>query len=329
MNEIPPSSRPTAARRTAAIAIAVALATLAAACGFGHRSVASTPITPDSNGHVTLPVGSSTQGITVDGQTRSYRVYRPAGLNGSAPMVVMLHGGYGSASQAEATYGWDALADQDHFVVVYPDGENYAWNGGGGCCGKPAANHVDDVAFITDVVHAVEAEIPIDTRRVYATGISNGGIMSYRMACDTTLFAAIGPDSATLMGSCDNPAPISVIHIHGTADTRIPYAGGQGNGSAEIDGPPVQTVVADWRKVDDCSPATSTTAGVVTTSVATCPDGRSVELITIAGAGHQWPGSKGHGLAGKLMHLDPPSHALDATTTIWAFFAAHPAPASA
>jgi polyhydroxybutyrate depolymerase len=322
MNEIPP--RPHAPRTAAALTIAVVLATLAAACGVGHSGVASTPVTADSSGHVSLPTGSSTQGITVNGQTRSYRVYRPTGLSGAVPMVVMLHGGFGSASQAESTYGWDAQADKDHFVVVYPDGENHAWNGGGGCCGQPGAKNVDDVAFITAVVHAVEKEIPIDTRRVYATGISNGGIMSYRMACDTTLFAAIGPDSATLLGSCDHPAPVSVIHIHGTADTRIRYDGGKGKGRAEIDGPPVPTVVADWRTVDGCAAPTGSTSGVLTTSIASCPDGRSVELITIAGAGHQWPGSKDRKLLRMIMDLDAPSTALNATSTIWAFFAAHP-----
>jgi len=300
---------------------------VAAGCGVGRDRVPSPPASTDAGGTVHVPVGSSTQMLTVDGRTRTFRVYRPAALpSGPAPLVVMLHGGFGDAGQAESTYGWDQEADREGFVVAYPDGLNHAWNGGGGCCGQPGREHVDDVAFITDVVHTVERELPIDSRRVYATGISNGGIMSYRLACDTTTFAAIGPDSATMLGACDHPTPISVIHIHGTADHNIPYAGGEGSGFAKVDGPAVPAVVASWRTVDGCGPPSSTTTGVVTRSVASCPDGRTVELVTIAGAGHQWPGSQGHGLVGRILGLDPPSHALDATATIWAFFAAHPKP---
>jgi len=316
--------------RSRVVAMAAALvagALVASGCGLGRHGVASPPATTGSDGAVHVPTGSSTQTIEVGGRSRTFRVFRPSTLpDGEVPLVVMLHGGFGDDDQAETAYGWDDEASREGFVVAYPNGLNRAWDGGGGCCGKPGAEHVDDVGFISQVVVTVERELSIDARRVYATGISNGGIMSYRLACDTTIFAAIGPDSATLMGSCDHPAPVSVIHIHGTADHNIPFAGGQGSGFAKVDGPPVPEVVASWRSVDGCSPPVSSTAGVVTRSVASCPDGRTVELITIAGAGHQWPGSQGHGLIGRLLGLDPPSHALDATSTIWAFFAAHPKP---
>jgi polyhydroxybutyrate depolymerase len=114
-----------------------------------------------------------------------------------------------------------------------------------------------------------------------------------------------------------------VIHIHGTADRSIPLDGSPGQGFARIDGPPIPDVVAGWRAVDGCAAPTSTTAGAVTTSVATCPGGRAVELVTIDGAGHQWPGSTPKRL-GRLLGLDPPSTALDATAVIWAFFSEHP-----
>jgi polyhydroxybutyrate depolymerase len=264
----------------------------------------------------------------VDGLTRSYIVYRPATLppgvhGGGASLVVMMHGGYGSASQAEEDYGWDAEADAGHFLVAYPDGLDKAWNAGGGCCGIPAKTGVNDVGFITAMVSAIEQALPVSAGRVYATGISNGGIMAYDLACHTTIFAAIGPDSATELGGCPDPAPTSVIAIHGTADTRIPYNGGKGIGSAHIDGPPVPAVNASWRGIDKCAPPTATTAGVVTTSTARCPAGRAVELITIAGAGHQWPGGKSKPVLQRLLQLDPPSTALNATEVIWAFFAAH------
>jgi polyhydroxybutyrate depolymerase len=238
----------------------------------------------------------------------------------------MLHGGFGSAAQAEKSYHWDAEADAGHFVVAYPDGLDRAWNTGGGCCGVPGRDGLDDVGFITAMVSAIGRGVPVDPRRVYATGISNGGIMAYTLACHTTLFAAIGPDSATELGGCPDPARLSVIAIHGTADRNIPYGGGRGDGIAHIDGPAIPALNASWRRTDHCASPVIKTAGVVTISAARCPAGRAVELITIAGAGHQWPGAEPDPLAQKLLHTDPPSTALNATQVIWRFFAAHPRP---
>jgi polyhydroxybutyrate depolymerase len=275
-----------------------------------------------------VAVGASTRTITVDGRQRTFIVYRPAGLTTAAPLVVFLHGGFGTGAQAERYYGWDAEADKAHFLVAYPDGVDRAWDTGGGCCGKPATQGIDDVAFLSEMVRTIESVVPIDPERVYATGISNGGIMAYTLACRTTLLAAIGPDSATQLGACSSPTATSVIHVHGTADTRIPYDGGQGNGSAHIDGPAVPAVNATWRAIDHCAAPTVSVAGVVTTSAAACPHGRSVELITVAGAGHQWPGSPPKPVLQRILGTDNPSTALNATSVIWQFFAAHSRSAS-
>ncbi|KLO31829.1 polyhydroxybutyrate depolymerase [Mycolicibacter heraklionensis] len=250
------------------------------------------------------PDGTSVHTLTVGGLQRSYRVYRPAGLPAAAPLVVMLHGGFGSAANAERRYGWDELADTAKFVVAYPDGVSRAWNTGGNCCGRAAAEGVDDVGFIAAVVGDVGRAVAIDPARVYVTGMSNGGIMAYTLACATGLFAAIGPVAATQLGPCPSPHPTSVLHIHGAADPNIRYDGGPGAGVAQIDGPSVPEVDAFWRTVDDCAPPVSTTDGAVTSAIADCPSGRSVQLTTIAGGGHQWPDS--------------------ATATLWQFFTAHP-----
>src|SRR5690349_3347538 len=193
-------------------------------------------------GGQTVPVGQSTRTLTVDGRARTVHLYRPATLPARAPLVLMLHGGFGSGTQAEGYYGWDARADAGHFVVAYPDGVDRAWAVGGGCCGTPGSTGVDDVAFITAVVTRLSGQLSIDPNRVYATGISNGGLMAYRLACDTSLFAAIGPDSATLLGDCPSPHPVSVLAIHGTADHNVPYDGGEGSGFAKIDGPSIPAV---------------------------------------------------------------------------------------
>ena len=268
-------------------------------------------------GSGTYPDGTTVHTMSFGGLNRSYRVHEPPGLSAAAPLVVMLHGATGDGRQAETSYGWDQLADSTKFIVAYPDGIGRSWNGHG-CCGKAARDNIDDVGFITAMVGQISAALPVDKARVYATGISNGGIMSYALACNSGIFAAIGPDSATMLDACTAPHPTSVIHIHGTADKLVLYNGGQG--ASTVNGPAIADVNAFWRKVDHCGPPHITTSAPVATSTAACADHRGVVLITIDGGRHQWPGG-----TTLLERTDPTSHVLNATQTIWAFFAAHPA----
>ncbi|MGZ4515911.1 MAG: alpha/beta hydrolase family esterase [Mycobacterium sp.] len=246
--------------------------------------------------------GTSLHHIKVGGHDRSYRLYEPAGIPASAALVVVLHGYSGSARQVERDYQWDGLADSDKFVVAYPDGLGRAWNvDGETCCGRPGREGVDDVAFIGAAVADIAKNVGTNPAKVYVTGMSNGGIMSYTLACTTDIFAAIGPVAGTQLNSCRTPHPTSVIHIHGTADRLVPYGGGQG--FSVINGPPVPGVNSFWRDVDRCGTPTATTGGPVTTSTARCADNRGVVLITVDGGGHEWPDF--------------------ATRTLWEFFAAH------
>ncbi|MBB3754326.1 polyhydroxybutyrate depolymerase [Mycolicibacterium sp. BK634] len=276
---------PTRPTRTLAIVAISAVILAVGGCVGGGRATGS----PEQ----------STQTLSVGGVTRSFHIYRPADISGPAPLVVMLHGGYGTGAQAERAYRWDAQADDGHFVVVYPDGLDRAWNAGS-CCGLPARSGVDDVAFLSAMVGVIEQQMPIDTSRVFATGMSNGAMMALRLACQSSLFAAVAPVAGTLLTGCSGASPTSVLQIHGTADDRVPYGGGPG---PRVDGPSVESVNATWRTIDGCEPPVSSSDGDVTTQRADCPDGRAVELITIAGAGHQWPGG--------------------ATATIWQFFTQH------
>jgi polyhydroxybutyrate depolymerase len=288
------------ARLTALLGVLVALS----GCSGAHR--AETP----------LPDGTTVHTMSLGGLDRSYRLHKPSGLAAAAPLVVMMHGGFGDGEQAENSYGWDQLADSAKFVVAYPDGVGQTWNAHG-CCGKAARENIDDVGFITAMVGQISASLPIEPSRVYATGISNGGIMTYALACNSGIFAAIGPDAATQLDACTAPHPTSVIHIHGTADRLVPYNGGQG--ASTVNGPSIPDVNAFWRNVDQCGPPDVTTKPPVTTSTAACADHRSVELITIEGGRHQWPGGT------SFLERLGPKHALNATQTIWQFFAAHPA----
>jgi polyhydroxybutyrate depolymerase len=272
-----------------------------------------------------IPLGQSAQALESGGLSRTFHLYRPNTQSGAMPLVVVLHGGFGDGAQAERAYHWDAEADKGHFLVAYPDGHDRAWNAGS-CCGQPQRADVDDVGFITGMVATIEQEAPIDTGRVYLTGMSNGAMMALRLACQTDTFAAIAPVAGTLLTDCSHARPISVLQIHGTADDRVPYDGGPGKavsmtGAPRVDGPSVPSVNATWRSVDGCAAPDSATAGMVTTQTAACADGRTVELISIDGAGHQWPGGLRNPAVEKIAGLPPPSTALDATDTIWQFFA--------
>ncbi len=275
-------------------------------------------------GAESIPVGQSTQTIEVGGVSRTFHLYRPQRVGDGAPLVVMLHGGFGTGAQAERSYHWDSEADAGHFLVAYPDGLMRAWNAGG-CCGEPQHNNTDDVGFLTAMVEVIDHEIPIDRARVFATGMSNGAMMALRLGCQTNTFAAIAPVAGTLLTDCSGAQPISVLQIHGIADERVPYNGGPGkafssDGTARVDGPSVESVNATWRGIDSCGQPHSTTAGDVTNQTADCADGRTVELISVTGAGHQWPGGEPSPLAERLGKMPVPSTALNATDTIWQFF---------
>ena len=189
---------------------------------------------------------------------------------------------------------------------------------------------VDDVRFLVALLDRVHHDAGTDSERVFATGISNGGMMAYRLACEASdHVAAIAPVAATLVfEGCAPARPVSLLHIHGLADGNVPFAGGTPTKSFQANPPvyaPVRAGVQRFAGVAGCTtiPTSTTTAdGRVTTERwSRCVDGGDVELVTIAGGGHSWPG--GHRL---LRALDPPSNALDATETIWAFFARHPRP---
>lgn len=264
--------------------------------------------------------------LTAGGIARTYRVVHPPSAGAGAALVVMLHGGFGTGANAENADGWDALAGEHGFVVAYPDGVARAWNAGR-CCGRPYEQNLDDVGFLTAVVHDIENRDGTDPARVYVAGLSNGAIMAYRMACEAPIrIAAIGPVAGDLEVECATPrGPVSVLAIHGTADQNVPIGGGYGTkGVTHTDHTPVAASLARWRSIDGCGAPSEVRRPPVTTQTAQCRGGAEVGLVTIEGAGHQWPGSRPPpAWAVRMLQLDQPSHALDAATTLWEFFARH------
>jgi polyhydroxybutyrate depolymerase len=263
---------------------------------------------PSASDDSPISAGTSVRSIDVDGQDRSFRVYRPANLPTSAPLVVALHGWGFTAEQIEGEYGWNELAEKHRFVVVYPEGVGLSWNAAGDCCGPAADADVDDLAFITALVERLKDALPIDDRLVYAAGFSNGGILAYELACRTSLFAAIGVVAGTQVGGCATPRPTPVIHVHGLADSIVRFDGGP----AVVPGAqPVREVMARWRRINQCEKPTRSRADSVVTFKAVCADDREVTLVTIDGEGHFWPGRVGS------------ASPWDATEQLWRMFSRH------
>lgn len=280
-----------------------------------------------------LPTGDSTRTLNYDGKTRRYLLHVPAGKARTRPIPVVLvfHGGGSNADSIRQLTGFSALADQERFLAVYPDGAGrlprvLTWNGGT-CCGYAMERHVDDVGFVRAIIGDLRNLLPIDAKRIYATGLSNGAILSYRLACEASdLMAAIAPVAGTQnLARCSPQEPVSVLHIHGTADQHLPYAGGIGSKSLTgVRYLSVDESIRFWVERNRCHPAPKTQerGEVRYEAYAGCAAGSAVDLYTVVGGGHAWPGSKGPAWRGG----DEPSSAMDATRMIWEFFAAHSKP---
>jgi polyhydroxybutyrate depolymerase len=259
--------------------------------------------------------------MTYDGLDRTWRVYVPTSLPAgvAAPLVIGLHGGTGSGAQFENTTSMDSEAEAGRFIAVYPDGTGAlrTWNGGN-CCGYAVAADVDDVGFISALIDNVAHNFPIDTKRVYAVGHSNGAIMALRLACElSSKIAAIGAVAGSLeVPGCSPSRPVSVLLIHGDADQNHPIDGGLGPDS--ISGVPFNSVANTMETMHSamgCADSnTQSVAGAITTTDwSGCPAGTAVKLEVIAGGSHAWPG-------GKQTLVGPePSQALNATSAVWDF----------
>ncbi|MDE2335763.1 MAG: hypothetical protein KGL10_00455, partial [Alphaproteobacteria bacterium] len=177
--------------------------------------------------------------VAVQGRDRTYLVHIPDNVSGhkNLPVVIMLHGGGGNAAQFAEQTGMNAVADKNGFIAVYPEGTkamlgNFrTWNAGR-CCGKAMRGKSDDVAFISRIIDALAQKYAIDTKRVYATGHSNGAMMSYRLACQLSdKIAAVAPVSGQrVFDDCHPKRAVAILHIHGTADPCALYNGGNACG---------------------------------------------------------------------------------------------------
>jgi polyhydroxybutyrate depolymerase len=248
--------------------------------------------------------------LTLDhgGTTRRYRLHAPPGYDGGrpVPLVIALHPYPGDGLSMSEMVGLDDVAAREGFLAAYPDGVNGGFNAFV-CCGQ-----ADDVGFLRALTEHLVREWKVDPDRVYLTGISNGGDLSFRAAVEAAgVFAAIGAVSGGFIGTLPAGAdyapksPVSVITFIGDQDR---YAGEFERG------------VKNWRERLGCAevrPAPKRPARNVALSRARCADGSEVDVYTVEGMGHSWPGAKTGNMAA-------PDAGVVATDLVWRFFAAHP-----
>ncbi|MEU4550906.1 alpha/beta hydrolase family esterase [Micromonospora violae] len=292
-------------RRTVAVLTGLCLIVAAAACG-ERGQPSSTPSAAPATPSERPAAGDHQFTLKHNGLDRTYLLHAPPGYDPGRPsaLIIALHFYPGTGSSMRELAGLDAKADKDNVLVAYPDGQ------GGGfnaliCCGS-----ADDVGFLDALTDHLVRTWNADPRRVFLTGISNGGDLSFRAAVESTgRFAAIGVVSGGYIGEltkADSYVPKSPVSV-------ITFIGDQDRYASTF-----QTGMRTWQQRLGCRPIpkASTVPGV-THTVAGCADGSEVSVYTIATMGHSWPGATTGELAASTAGLS-------ATDLMWDFFAAHP-----
>lgn len=266
--------------------------------------------------------------LTHDGIERSYQIYVPDALArfpGPRPLVLVLHGGGGSAREVHySTRGrFDALAEAEGFLVLYPDAVRRMWDTGAGEMSEALRPRRDDGGFLRALIAEVGRSHPVDAARVFATGVSRGGMESFALACDTPgLIRAIAPVAMTLpeaeAADCADGAPLGFLLTHGTADPFVPYAGGPINvGGRDRDTVlSAEATMAVFVRRNGCTGAVTERTGSVehrTLTGCAVPTG----FYSVGGGGHGWPGGQ---KVLKTGRAGPINTDISAPDEIWAFF---------
>lgn len=273
--------------------------------------------------------------IAVGERTRSFLLHLPASAKEPVPLVLAFHGGGGNAAGYQRSAGIDRVANRAGFAVAYPDGTGrkrgsrrfLTWNAGD-CCGRAQQQGSDDVAFALAVIEATAKRVRIDRDRVYASGHSNGAMMTYRVAAEAgEHFAAVAPVAGSMNVSNFNPsARVPILHIHSVDDPRAHYTGGQRKtGRNTIRHYGVEAQLDRWRVHNKCKPqreklSERSRGGHTATLYAWrhCTSGREVALWKLTGAGHGWPGGQSQ-LPDRI--VGPQTSVINAAEEAWVFFA--------
>lgn len=299
---LPPSTG--AVMKRALVVSVLLLGCFSVGCG-DAADAAPAPITCDAEGD--LQPGSHRFALDHGGLAREYRVYVPPSYDGhtAAPVVFNFHGLTSDSGQQVAFSAMNETADAHGFIVIYPEGHENSWNGGW-CCGTAASEDLDDVGFALAVLDDLAGMGCVDRRRVYTTGMSNGGFMSHRLGCEAAdTFAAIGSVTGALgIDDCAPSRPMPVLQIHGTEDSLVSYEG------------MVLPSIDEWVRINGCdgTPTETYAEGDATCETYDgCDDGVEVTLCTVEGGEHCWFGQE-------FCPFGPTSTHIDSNEHLWEFF---------
>lgn len=278
--------------------------------------------------------------IEIDNKTRRFLVFTPQNASGPLPLVLALHGGGGNMWGIANFLGFHTLAASEGFIVAYPEAMSGNWNDGRtvNLQGLEYLKEIDDVKFLTTVIDVIGNSTPVDSKRVFSTGISNGGFMSQylaikaadRIAAIAAVTAGIGKDAAA---SFSPSLPLSVMVINGTEDPLVPYVGGEVKLFRKTRGLTIGTdeTVAKWVGFDGCHPEPAVASMPDTDPKDGCraetftwSGGKSateVVLVKVVGGGHTWPGGAQYLPRAIIGRVCRDFHA---TRLIWNFFRSHP-----
>ena len=270
---------------------------------------ASAPLTCDKGD--SLAPGDVMMTLTHAGAERRFLVHVPASYKGDTlvPLLLDIHGLGGTPEYQKATSGWLEKADEQGFLVVFPAGLDNSWNGGL-CCGTSLMNKVDDEGFLRAVVAKLKSEACVNPKRVYATGLSNGGAMSHLLACRASeVFAAVAPISmSNSVTPCEPTRGISVTMFRATSDTLVAYDGGSLL-SAEAD-------FTEWKARNECKGEASSPNAQCKTYTQ-CKGGSDVTLCTITT-------TPSDVLGGHLLYTEAVREGVKVPDFVWPIFERHP-----
>ncbi|MBS7787304.1 hypothetical protein KIH23_08335 [Flavobacterium sp. CYK-55] len=284
---------------------------------------------------INYPSEQKSINLTVDGNVRRFVIYLPSGYNnaGKMPMIFALHGGGGSPEQMLSQIDFRTIAERDKIVLVYPEAFQEKWNDG-----RPTPANllgIDDVNFFNQMCDYMIANYPVESSKIFATGISNGGFMTSRLGCElSNRIAAIAVDAATIeqtniYPNCNPSNPLPAIYIHGTLDYFVPFNGGimtVGEGGTVISH---FQAITKWVEINNCETNPIITnlpdisndgTTVVERKYSNVSNGNEVISYVISNGGHTWPQGV-QSLPISLVGLT--SQDMNANEVIWQFFKRH------
>ncbi|MBI4019835.1 MAG: hypothetical protein HY367_00770 [Candidatus Aenigmarchaeota archaeon] len=333
-----------AARRPKDLAfLAVLLLAALAVSGCARR--VEPPLNVTGNGTVNgfaLGPGDYDFSLVHDGLTRTYKAHVPPSYDRSTKtaVVIYIHGGGGSSAGSKNDGLYD-YSDKYGFILLSPAGTGalgdrlLVWNLGPSLINGTIQTHsnyaserdIDDIGFLSKMIGDAKSRFNADGNRIYATGISQGGMMSYRLACELSdKIAAVAPvASPAVPMDCSPSRPVPVMHIHGTADPCAPFNGGSGGclGTEKDSFQSAQEMVNVWLSIDNCLPESSVTyqkGDATCMTYSQCKEGAEVAFCAVEGMGHVWPAGNQY-LPASI--IGPVSHDIS-FEQIWEFFAEHP-----